>query len=171
MSVAPRVGHAAAERSGPAPRAAPARAGSVRAGDLEARASGLLDAVGSGLADELASHGLTHIEFDLCRRCLEGERTATQLARVLPADGARISRLVTGLVDRGLLSRRRPRSDRRVVMLALTREGRELTSRILESADDYAGMLTAGISDEELRVFTSVTTRIIANHTAVRGAG
>ena len=150
------------------PGDAPGLATGDRARDLDAQVTGLLNAVGKGLAAELASLGLTHLEFSLCRHCMQGERTATQLALVLPVDGARISRLVTGLVDRGLLSRRRLRSDRRVVMLSLTPEGMELTSLVLRRADDYARMLTAGISEEDLRVFASVTEQIIANHAATQ---
>ena len=51
------------------------------------------------------------------------EWTATELAQMLSADASSISRVVSKLVERGLLSRRRPREDRRKVLLKLTEEG------------------------------------------------
>ncbi|MYD65672.1 MAG: winged helix-turn-helix transcriptional regulator [Chloroflexi bacterium] len=135
--------------------------------DLEAYVAGLVNAVEKGMAAEVAPHGLSPLEFHLLRYCMDGERTATQLAEVLPVDGSRVSRLVTGLVDKGMLRRRRLRSDRRVVMLRLSDEGRELTTRIVENMRGYDAMLTAGIGAEDLSVFASVSARIIANHAAM----
>ena len=130
----------------------------------------LFNALDKAMAQEVAPHGITNLEYDLLWYCLEGERTATELAQVLPVDGSRISRLVTGLVDRGLLRRRRLRSDRRIVMLSLTDEGRETTSRIFENMQRYYTMLTEEIGEEELRTFASVTERIVAKHAAAQGS-
>ena len=99
-----------------------------------------------------------------------GECTATQLVGLLPVDAARISRLVNGLVDRGLMLRRRPRSDRRVVILRLSPEGEELASDVtLHMEGLYAG-LTQGLSQEELRAFSTAALRIIANYEAIANA-
>ncbi|MXY79598.1 MAG: winged helix-turn-helix transcriptional regulator [Chloroflexi bacterium] len=130
----------------------------------------LFNALDKAMTQEVAPHGITNLEYDLLWYCMEGERTATELAQVLPVDGSRISRLVTGLVDRGLLRRRRLRSDRRIVMLSLTDEGRETTSGIFENMQQYYTMLTEEIGEEELRVFASVTARIVAKHAAVQGS-
>ena len=138
--------------------------------DLEACVAGLVNAVDKGMAKEVAPYGLTPMEFSLLRICLEKECTATQMAQVLPVDGARISRIVTGLVDKGLLRRRRLRDDRRIVMLRLSDEGRDLTSLVLQNMKRYDAMLTEGIGEEEMRVFMSVTARIIANHAATLDA-
>ena len=139
--------------------------------DLEECVAGLVNAVDKGLASEVAPYGLTPLEFSLLRHCLEEECTATHLARVLPVDGSRVSRLVTGLVDKGLVRRRRLRRDRRIVMLRLSEEGRELTTDIVEKMKIYDAILTEGIDEEEMRVFMSVSSRIIANHAALQGPG
>lgn len=139
--------------------------------DLEACVAGLVNAVDKGMAVEVAPYGLTSLEFSLLRHCLEEECTATHLAQILPVDGSRVSRLVTGLVEKGLVRRRRLRSDRRMVMLRLSDEGRELTSRIVESLKSYDALLTEGIGEEEMRVFVSVASRIIANHSAMQQSG
>ncbi len=138
--------------------------------DLEECVAGLANAVDKGMAREVAPHNLTSMEFSLLRHCLEDECTATHLAQVLPVDGSRVSRLVTGLVEKGLLRRRRLRSDRRIVMLRLSDQGRELTSRIIENMKSYDAILTEGIDEAELRVFVSVSARIIANHDALQEA-
>ena len=138
--------------------------------DLEVCLTGLVNAVDKGAIRELAPHGLIPVEFSLLRHCHEQEHyTATELAQVLPVDGSRVSRIVTGLVERGLLRRRRRRSDRRVVMLSLSDEGRELLARVVEAMSRYDAMLAEGVTDEEMRVFISVSRRIIGNHAGMHG--
>ena len=79
-------------------------------------------ALDKAMTREVVSRDITGLEYRLLCYCLDGSRTATQLAQVLPVDASRISLVVTRLVDRGFLGRRRLRSDRRVVMLELTEE-------------------------------------------------
>ena len=123
----------------------------------------LFNALDKTMTQEVSPHGITGLEYSLLWYCLKGERTATQLAQVLPVDGSRISRVVTGLVDRGFLARRRLRSDRRIVMLRLTEEGMELTTRIFQNMQRHYATFTESIGEEDMRVFASVTSRIIAN--------
>ena len=96
-----------------------------------------------------------------------GDCTATDLARVLPIDASRISRIVARLVDMDLLVRRRLRSDRRIVMLQLSPEGRELTSNLYRRIREHEARLTDGISEEELSALASITAKILANHAAM----
>ena len=96
-----------------------------------------------------------------------GECTATDLAKVLPIDASRISRIVSRLVDMELLARRRLRSDRRIVMLQLSREGKDLTSALYGRIQEYEAKLTDGISEEEMRTLESITAKILANHAAL----
>ena len=127
--------------------------------------AGLVTSVEKGLASHLAPYDLSHVEVRLLRFCLErGECTATELADVLPIDPARISRTVRRLFDMGLLVRRRLPYDRRVVMLSLSESGDELIADILDSVAVYVGALTEGVSEEDMRVFDSVASRIIANY-------
>ena len=84
----------------------------------------LVNAVARGMAQLVAPHDLTHIDFALLRLFLGVEEwTTTQLAQALPLAPSSISRTVTKLVDKSLIQRRRLRSDRRVVILTLTEEG------------------------------------------------
>ena len=122
------------------------------------------------MANELRSYDLTLVEFNFLTISLEigREVTATEMAQLLPVDPPRISRVVSALVAKGLLRRRRLRNDRRIVMLCLTDEGMDLTLRARQGADIIAARITEGISVEEKRVFMSVISKIAANHVAVR---
>ncbi len=129
--------------------------------------AGLANAVERGLAKELAPYHLTPMEFNLLRFCLieqSEEITATQLAQMLPVDASRVSRIVTAVVDRGLLVRRRLPEDRRVVMLHLSSDGRDLTVRALAAMDAFVARLMEGIDEDDIQVFVSVFSKMVANH-------
>lgn len=125
-------------------------------------------AVDRGMAEVLSPHGLISLEFKLLKFCLANEEcTATQLAEVLPTDPARISRLVHGLVERDLLTRRRLTSDRRIVMLSLTDAGREQTRQADLDIQAFFGALVEGVGEEDLAAFTSSVLKMQANYDAM----
>ena len=140
--------------------------------DLRESIDDLVTVFRQGAARQAAYYNLTTQEFNLLSACLrrEGGCTATELARILLVDASRISRMVTILVDRGLLRRRRCPEDRRVVMLSMSEEGVELTSRILQSINQNNARLIGGIDEDEIRVFASVVSRLVANHTAMQSS-
>lgn len=141
--------------------------------DLEAHAAALTLAVTRGISEILAPHGLFPVDFSLLRACwrIGDECTATQLAELVPTDPSRISRIVTKLVDLGLLSRRRLPDDRRMVMLRLTGEGSELTSQLDGRAQAHYAALMEGIAAEDLRIFVSTSARISENYHRQERAG
>ena len=140
--------------------------------DLGAHVTDLGIAVTRGISDILAPYGLFPVDFSLLRACQRmGECTATQLAEVVPTDPSRISRVVTKLVDLGLLIRRRLQDDRRMVMLRLTDEGTDLTSQLYGHTQAYYAALMEGIAAEDLRAFTSTTSRIKENYHRLEEAG
>ena len=121
--------------------------------------------VDRGLAREMAPCDLLPLEVHLLVICRDmGECTATQLAQLLPVDAARISRLVNSLVERDLLIRRRPRSDRRIVLLRLTPEGEELTAEVARRMQAFYAELTRGLTEGELNSFATAALQIIANY-------
>lgn len=138
--------------------------------DLNDAVAALVNAVRTAAKSVLDRHGLTLVEFSLLRYCSVEQRTATELAQLLPIDGSRVSRVVAGLADRGLLRRRRLRSDRRIVMLTPSDEGLEVVSGIGEALRDLNITLTRGVSGDEMRVFLEVASRIVANHAELRGS-
>ena len=132
--------------------------------DLGRFVSTLAQAVNRGIAREMAAHDLLPIDVHLLGVCRDkGECTATELAQLLPVEAARISRLVNNLVERGLILRRRPPNDRRVVMLRLSPEGVELTSEISRRMQELYAGLTQGITEWQLQVFSDAAFRMIGN--------
>ena len=137
--------------------------------DLGTYVGGLGNAVYKGIAAEVASYDLAPLDIQLLRVCQHtGECTATYLGQLLPVDVSRISRLVTDLADKGLVRRRRLRSDRRIVMLRLTPEGERLTSEVTRRMQAYYERLTRGFSEQEMRTFAAVAQGIIANYEAMQ---
>jgi len=131
----------------------------------------LVNAVDKGLADEVTPYGLIPSEFNLLRTCVEnGPCTATQLAEVLPVDASRISRMVTRLVNLGLLRRQRLRRDRRVVLLHLTDRGSDLTSRVDVRVQEHVAELLRGVSEDEMQAFTLLSEKISRNFQTLKEA-
>ena len=136
--------------------------------DLGTCVTGLVNAVARGMAQIVAAHGLTHIDFALLRLFLGAEEwTTTQLAKVLPLAPSGISRSVGKLVDRGLIRRRRLLSDRRVVILTLTEEGLKLTQDLHTRVQAFDARLCEGVSEADMAAFVSVTSRVVANYAAL----
>jgi len=139
--------------------------------DLGASVVTLVNAITKGIEEELAPHNLNSVEFSLLSYCYENEAcTATELAGVLPVDPPRVSRMVTALVDRGLLRRQRLHNDRRVVMLRLSDDGAELAATLRRSIGNFYSSVVQGISAEDLGVFASVTDKIADNYAAMESS-
>ena len=116
----------------------------------------------------LEEYKITGMEFTLLKSFLDrDEWTATQLTDVLPVKAPRISRLVNGLVERGLLMRSIPRHDRRVVGLTLTDEGREIAADIHDQVDEYQSRLLQDISEDEKNRFLSTAAKIARNYASL----
>ena len=131
--------------------------------------AGQVNAVARSMAVLAASFGLIPLDFALLRLFLEREEwTTTQLAEALPVNVSRVSRVVTKMVGMGLMRRRRRRSDRRVVMLALTEEGTAMTQELHQRVMAYDARLSEGIEEEEMAAFVSVTSKVMANYTALQ---
>ena len=139
--------------------------------ELSACLDALLNAFTKGIEDLVQPHGLSVVEYNLLRICMERtECNATDLAEVLPVDAPRISRLVNGLVEKGLITRRRLRDDRRIVMLRLSEQGQELASTLRLRINAYDTRLSEGIGEEEMRVFVSMAAKMLANHAGSKEA-
>ena len=115
-------------------------------------------------------HGLIPMDYAVLRLFLHREEwTATELAGLLPIRISRASRVVAKLADMGLVRRRRPRSDRRVVYLTLTDEGRALTLDLHRRIVAYEATLLQGVGDEELSALVTTTSKVMANYAQLMG--
>ena len=135
--------------------------------DMGTCVTGLANAVARSIAELVESNGLMPLDFALLRLFLEREEwTTTQMAEALPVTLSRVSRVVTKMVGMGVMRRRR-RSDRRIVMLALTEEGMALAQDLHQRVQAYDAMLSEGVSAQEMAVFTSVTSKVMANYASL----
>ena len=136
--------------------------------DLASCVVGLTNTLAKGTAGLMTAYDLVPMEFALLRLFLaRDEWTTTDLAQELPVRAPRISHIVTKVVNRGLMHRRRPPDDRRVVKLALTDEGKELALEIHGRVQAYMARLSEGVSEEEMAAFVSVTSKVMANYDAM----
>ncbi len=130
----------------------------------------LMRAVVRGAERQLAPYGLIRMEFVLLKAFLsQDEWTVTKLTDVLSVDAPRVSRLISRLVDRGLLRRRRSTSDRRVVQLRLTPKGRELVETTSVVVQQFEADLLQGVSARDLQAVRRVTSTVLENHATLRG--
>jgi DNA-binding MarR family transcriptional regulator len=91
-----------------------------------------------------------------------GPLTLAELGRLLVCEVASPSRLVDGLVRRGLIDRRRGSGDKRVVMLDLTPAG----ERVLEAAFPISGLRThisARLTAEQIDHLTALLAQLVAD--------
>ena len=132
---------------------------------LEQYTTSLVRSVTRGLDRETAVYNLTPTEFAAVSLFhVDQEWTTTELTQVLSVNASAVSRVVNSLVDRGVLSRRRSREDRRMVYLKLTEEGVALGLELQERVHSCEERLTQGISPEDMEVFLATIRRIVANH-------
>ena len=99
-------------------------------------------------ADCIAKHGLTFpkwVAMVALRRF--GECSMTRLAKLSASDRTTLTRSVDGLIRDGLVERKTSPTDRRIVVISLTRTGQELLTRIRADIrplnEEVCGELTA----------------------------
>jgi len=95
------------------------------------------------------------------------EWTVSELSKILPMDNPAISRVVSKLVSKGILERRRPREDRRIVLLKLTEDGVSLGLELHDKLHRYEAKLVEGIPDEDIRALRSTIKKVMQNHDAL----
>ena len=76
------------------------------------------------------------------------------------------SRLVSGLVDAGLVERTPSEADRRMVTLSLTREGEEAASGIAEVEAALHNTISEAFDGDELSGTIAALRRLVAGRTA-----
>jgi DNA-binding MarR family transcriptional regulator len=118
-----------------------------------------------GFADGLAPLDLVPQHFALLRfiEVAKG-RSQHALAEALGIPPSRIVALVDDLEERGLVERRRDRTDRRVNALHLTAKGRKQYAKAQEVAGAWEDRLLGALSDEERATLLGYLQRLAATH-------
>jgi len=103
--------------------------------------------------DALKRHGLKHWEYDvlsvLRRQGGNFEMPATEIARAAMLTTGAMTTRVDGLVQRGLVRRRRSDHDRRSVLVRLTPKGKRVVNAAIESRLEDANKALARIPVKE----------------------
>jgi DNA-binding MarR family transcriptional regulator len=86
----------------------------------------------------------------------------TALARAIGSDKSTLTPVLDNLVKRGLISRTRTRSDRRLYQLSLTDEGRKVVRAMQECAERHEAELDAIVGPRERAQFVRTLRKISA---------
>ena len=91
----------------------------------------------------------------------ENANTLTALARIIPVDAAAISRHLDKLGDKGLIRRRRLRSDRRTVRIELTEAGRDLVPKLAPLVQANFARFLSGVTPQEHAAFIETIRKML----------
>ena len=124
------------------------------------------------LADaQLAEQGLTYVQWlPLYKLSLCADANNSTLAKDLGMDPASITRALDRIEAKGLLRRERSTTDRRVVHLTLTEEGRQVAKQVPKVLTQVLNGHLGGFSHEECTLMLSMLQRMLANGDALREA-
>jgi DNA-binding MarR family transcriptional regulator len=115
--------------------------------------------------------GLTIPEWRVMAVLGQGEPRPTQaVIEATEMDRVKVSRAVTRLVDKGLVTRRVAPEDQRSQILALSRKGLALYRQIVPLAHALQAELTAGLSPDELALLDRMLESLHAKARVI-GAG
>ena len=98
-----------------------------------------------------------------------GEQRQIDLAVLTSIEESTLSRLVSKMVESGLIARRRSDTSNREVSVSLMPRGRELAARYIPVALEFEDAATEGISQRDLRTMRRSLRRIHANLNRLEG--
>lgn len=120
----------------------------------------------------LRPFGISPVQFAILDMCYRGEaNTVSSISQVIPFDSSNVSRQVEQLCKSGRLSRRRWQSDRRVVELSLTEDGKELMHQLIQVVTGEEARNMAGISNDEKMTLVSLMRRLVEDFEGRRSQG
>jgi len=127
--------------------------------------------MGQSFSRELRRFQLTLTEWRVCAALHhEPHQRLSQLAAHTSTEPSTLSRVVDGMLQRGLLVRDRSDEDGRALALALTDEGRDLTLRIVPLAQLFERVALAGLNAAQADALRSML-RTVYDNLAVLDSG
>lgn len=94
--------------------------------------------------------GLSMPQFITLRALSHGPKSASVLAQIFGVSRPTITRMVDGLVKKGLVERHHDAGDRRVAIISLTADGRELQASSEEAAEKFLRGLLEVLTPDRL---------------------
>ena len=119
----------------------------------------------------LAVHDLTYVQWlPLYKLAMQQGNTVASLARELEIDAGAMTRSMDRLEAKVLVRRERSTSDRRVVFLVLTAEGRKVARKVPAVLSEVLNGHLQGFSNEEWQLLLQFLNRMLANGQGLREA-
>lgn len=97
-----------------------------------------------------------------------GECTSTELASAFGVNRSAITAMINRMVDRNLIRRTRNATDRRVVYLTLTREGKRLFDKTEEKIRSLVESFITQFEEEEIQYFIKTYQKLANILTAMK---
>jgi MarR family transcriptional regulator, organic hydroperoxide resistance regulator len=102
------------------------------------------------LSERLAHLGLTAAEINVLANLADGrDRTVSELGREVGSRPTTMTSILDRLTQRGLVSRTTPEGNRRIVVIALTDQGRRAARTVRAAVTDIESRLLAGLKKSE----------------------
>jgi DNA-binding MarR family transcriptional regulator len=118
---------------------------------------------------ELAAYDLTYVQWlPLYKLVMKEGSTMAGLSRDLDIDPGAMTRSLDRLEAKGLVRRERSTEDRRVVLLALTDEGRKVARKVPPVLSGVLNSHLRGFSDAEWQQLLEFLNRMLVNGEAMR---
>ncbi len=116
-------------------------------------------------------HGITRREWGVIGQLHErGPLAPSSLAEQFQLDRARTSRLVTSLVDKGLVLREVPPGNRRQALLRLSPAGEAVYAQLMPQVQDINRRILSALSDTEMAQLDGFISRLRASADQLRQA-
>lgn len=118
----------------------------------------------SSFDTELEPFGVTGAQFEVLKNLAgSGAETAASLCRALHQDTGSMTRMLDRLQQKGLVTRERDTSDRRLIFLRLTAAGESLIPKIRPALRRALKRHLAGFTAEEIASLKRYLSRLIEN--------
>jgi DNA-binding MarR family transcriptional regulator len=109
-----------------------------------------------------ASESLTFSQWTVLMALREwGQSTAAELARNICHDAGSLTRILDELEERGLITRARSATDRRVVALTLTTKGLSMVETLLPRVVEFWNALLGDFSHLEIKLLVKLLGRLV----------
>lgn len=89
--------------------------------------------------------------------------TALDIASFMQRDKAQITRLISGLIDQGLIKKVPNPEDKRSQFLLLTQEGERIQASLSKISRKAEQSMTKGIAEEDIKAFYATTQKMLKN--------
>lgn len=125
---------------------------------------GAMKRITEAFGQRLQGSGITRIQWIALYYIQDHEKISQrQLAHLMNISDSSAGRLLDRLQRDGHVTRVPSKKDRRVTLIELTEEGKEVIEELLPIGTEFQDKLMAGIEERELEIFQSVLERMVQN--------